>query len=39
MDCRLGETGRNLDALCQRLRLAAEQGARLVVFPEGVLTG
>jgi predicted amidohydrolase len=39
MDCRLGEKPRNLDTIRTRLREAAGQGARLVVFPECALTG
>jgi len=39
MDCRLGEKRANLDAIRAKLRQAAHQGARLVVFPECILTG
>lgn len=39
MDCRLGDPAGNLAAVRERLREAAGQGARLVVFPECVLTG
>jgi 5-aminopentanamidase len=39
MDCRLGDGARNLDALCGRLGETASRGARLVVFPECVLSG
>lgn len=39
MDCRLAEIDANLDTVCQRLHAAADQGARLVVFPECALTG
>src|SRR3954470_12515803 len=39
MDCRLGEKAHNLAAVRQRLRSAAGRGARLVIFPECVLTG
>jgi predicted amidohydrolase len=39
MDCRLGDRRANLEAVRQRLRRAAGEGARLVVFPECVLTG
>src|SRR4051812_31924802 len=39
MDCRLGDMPHNLAAVRQRLRTAAGRGARLVVFPECVLTG
>src|SRR5688500_2474321 len=39
MDCRLAERAQNLDAVRSRLQGAAEQGARLVVFPECILSG
>src|SRR6516165_5941047 len=39
MDCRLGEVGRNLEAVRAELGRAAGLGARLVVFPECILTG
>jgi predicted amidohydrolase len=39
MDCRLGDKARNLAAVRERLREAGARGARLVVFPECVLTG
>jgi len=39
MDCALGNRDANLDAMARHLRFAAERGARLVVFPECVLTG
>jgi predicted amidohydrolase len=39
MDCRLGDTAGNLKAIRARLREAHGQGAKLVVFPECVLTG
>jgi predicted amidohydrolase len=39
MDCRLGDKPHNLAAVRQRMRTAAGRGARLVVFPECVLTG
>jgi predicted amidohydrolase len=39
MDCRLGDRPANLEAVRQRLGRAAGEGARLVVFPECVLTG
>src|SRR5438552_3451846 len=39
MDCRLGDKAGNLDAILARLREAAGQGARLIVFPECALTG
>jgi predicted amidohydrolase len=39
MDCRLAETRVNLEAIRAHLREAVAGGARLVVFPECVLTG
>jgi 5-aminopentanamidase len=39
MDCRLGDVPFNLRAVRTGLREAAARGARLVVFPECVLTG
>lgn len=39
MDCRLGDTKGNLTAVRDRLRKAAEAGARLVVYPECILSG
>src|SRR5438093_13175974 len=39
MDCRLGDKRGNLDTIRSRMREAAGQGARLVVFPECALTG
>jgi predicted amidohydrolase len=39
MDCRLGDKRHNLEMIRARLREAAGQGARLVVFPECALTG
>src|SRR4051812_11859443 len=39
MDCRLGETAANLAVVRERLRAAAGQGARLIVFPECILSG
>jgi 5-aminopentanamidase len=39
IDCRLGEKAHNLELVRGKLREAAEQGARLVVFPECALTG
>src|SRR4051794_7120514 len=39
MDVAFGEPRRNLDAIRARLAEAAGKGARLVVFPEGALTG
>jgi len=39
MDCTLGDIARNRTALLAKLQQAAERGAKLVVFPECVLTG
>ena len=39
MDCRLGDKAANLAAIRARLADAAKLGARLIVFPECVLTG
>ena len=39
MDCRLGNREHNLDVIRSRLREAAKNQARLVVFPECALTG
>jgi predicted amidohydrolase len=39
MDCRLGRPAENLAAVRARLAEAADRGARLVVFPECILTG
>lgn len=39
MEPRLGEVPRNRSVILERLRTAAGQGARLVVFPECALTG
>jgi 5-aminopentanamidase len=39
MDCQLGQLSANLSAVRFRLRQAAEQGAKLIVFPECILTG
>ena len=38
-DCRLGDVAHNLAVVRARVREAAGRGARLVVFPECVLTG
>lgn len=38
-DCRLGDTAGNLAAVRAKLAAAADAGAKLVVFPECVLTG
>jgi predicted amidohydrolase len=39
MDCLLGDKPRNLSLIRDQLRLAAQRGAHLVVFPECALTG
>ncbi|HKI38797.1 MAG TPA: carbon-nitrogen hydrolase family protein [Gemmataceae bacterium] len=39
MDCRLGDGAANLDRMRRGLQEAADQGARLIVFPECALTG
>jgi predicted amidohydrolase len=39
MDCKLGENAANIDAVNSKLREAAGQGARLVVFPECIVSG
>jgi predicted amidohydrolase len=39
MDCRLGDTAANLRQVTRKLHEAAARGARLVVFPECILTG
>lgn len=39
MDCRLADTPHNLAGIRARLGEAAAQGARLIIFPECVLTG
>lgn len=39
MDCQLGQKDVNREHMCRHLRTAADQGARLVVFPECALTG
>jgi predicted amidohydrolase len=39
MDCQLGAVAQNLIAIRGKLREAAAQGARLVVFPECILSG
>jgi predicted amidohydrolase len=38
-DCRLADKPRNLTVIRDQFRLAAQRGARLVVFPECALTG
>jgi 5-aminopentanamidase len=38
-DCRLGDRQWNLEVMRQKIREAAAQGARLVLFPECALTG
>ncbi len=39
MDCALGQKAHNLDQIRARLAEAAERQARLIVFPECILTG
>jgi predicted amidohydrolase len=39
IDCHLADKDRNLDSMRKYLRVAAERGARLVIFPECILTG
>src|SRR5438105_1378310 len=39
MDCQRGDKAANLASMCERLGEAAGRGARLVVFPECILTG
>ena len=39
MDCQLGQKQANLDTVCTRLKIAAENGADLIIFPECALTG
>jgi predicted amidohydrolase len=39
MDCRFADKAHNLTVILSRLREAAGQGARLIVFPECALTG
>jgi predicted amidohydrolase len=39
MDCHLADKPRNLTVIRDQLRLAAQRGARLVIFPECALTG
>src|SRR5438552_14705039 len=39
LDCRLGDRAGNLVAIRGRLQQAAAEGARLVVFPECILSG
>ena len=39
MDCRFAEKGHNLEAVRAKLREAAGHGAKLVIFPECVLSG
>jgi predicted amidohydrolase len=39
MDCRLGDRTSNLTAIRSRLADAARRGARLIVFPECILSG
>ena len=39
MDCVLGDVPHNLEAVRLLLHQAADEGARLIVFPECALTG
>ena len=39
MDCKLADLATNLAAVRERLRQAADLGARLIVFPECALSG
>jgi predicted amidohydrolase len=39
MDCALGHKAANIAAMIRKLNEAADRGARLVVFPECILTG
>jgi predicted amidohydrolase len=39
MDCRLGDRTGNLAAIRAKLREAAQNGARLIIFPECILSG
>ena len=39
MNCRLADKRHNLELIQARVRQAAEQGVRLIIFPECVLTG
>src|SRR5262249_14232823 len=39
MDCRLGGPSSHLDTIRPALRRGADEGARLVIFPECALTG
>jgi predicted amidohydrolase len=39
MDCRIGDTAHNLRLVRAQLREATGQGAKLVIFPECILTG
>ncbi len=39
MDCQLGRTEVNLEAVLAKLAIAADAGAKLIVFPECALTG
>jgi predicted amidohydrolase len=39
MDCRLGDKEFNLQMIRERLAVAAAAGARLIVFPEAILSG
>jgi len=39
MDCKLGEPAANTRTICTKLNDAADRGAKLVVFPECILSG
>jgi predicted amidohydrolase len=39
MDCSFGDNQNNVNAVCARLQEAAENGAKLVLFPECVIPG
>ncbi|HSQ54912.1 MAG TPA: nitrilase-related carbon-nitrogen hydrolase, partial [Gemmata sp.] len=39
MDCKFAEKDANLRSVAAKLAEAADRGARLVVFPECILTG
>ena len=39
MEPKMGAVARNVDAILERLAVAADDGARLIVFPECALTG
>jgi 5-aminopentanamidase len=39
MDCTIGDRAANVRVICARLNAAADRGARLIVFPECILSG